>query len=196
MTQAYPLQWPTGWPRTRKPQRSRFDTTLAVARDCLLDELRRLGAGDVVISTDIRTRNDGLPYANAREPVDRGVAVYFTRHGRQQCIPCDRWDRVQDNLQAVRKTIEALRGLDRWGARQIVDAAFTGFVALPESLPDDWRSVLGVPPECKSLSEVRDRYRRRRREYHPDHGGDPEMFHAVQKAWEQAQQELSETGSA
>jgi len=30
---AYPLTWPAAWPRTAQPQRSRFDTTMAQARD-------------------------------------------------------------------------------------------------------------------------------------------------------------------
>jgi len=189
-TEAFPLQWPEGWQRTKRPERSRFDTAFAAARDELLRELELMGARHIVISTNVQLRRDGLPYARMPEPDDRGVAVYFMFNGRQQCIPCDRWDKVRDNIQAIRKTVEALRGLERWGAKSMVDAAFRGFEALPG--PDqttDWRAVLGVPPDG-GIDEARHAYRKRRREYHPDHGGDPEMFHAVQRAWEQAQEEL------
>jgi hypothetical protein len=47
------------------------------------------------------------------------------------CFACDRWDSVADNVQAIRKTIEALRGIERWGTGDMVQRAFAGFVALP-----------------------------------------------------------------
>lgn len=161
--QAFPLQWPAGWPRTDHPERSRFDTPMGVARDALLSELRLMGAKDIVVSTNLPIRHDGQPYASAKAPDDSGVVVYFTRNNRQQCIPCDRWDQIKDNIQAIRKTVEALRGLDRWGVRQIVDAAFSGFVALSETVAEDWRSILGLSPKCSSLQEARESYLRRRR---------------------------------
>lgn len=43
MTQAYPLAWPEGWPRTHENKResyARFQTTFDRARRQLLDELR------------------------------------------------------------------------------------------------------------------------------------------------------------
>ena len=104
---AFPLSWPSGKPRTRNPQRSRFDVSLATARDCLMHEIRLLGGTLPVLSSNVQLRRDGLPYANMREPDDRGVAVYFTLKGQQMCFCCDRWDSVADNIQAVRKTIEA-----------------------------------------------------------------------------------------
>ncbi|TDE95144.1 hypothetical protein EXU48_08430 [Occultella glacieicola] len=44
--------------------------------------------------------------------------------------------------------------------------------------------VLGVDADA-STEELRRAYRRRLRESHPDVGGDPELFHEVQTAWEQ-----------
>ncbi|MBZ2199465.1 DnaJ domain-containing protein [Occultella gossypii] len=44
--------------------------------------------------------------------------------------------------------------------------------------------VLGVDAGA-STEELRRAYRRRLRESHPDVGGDPELFHEVQTAWEQ-----------
>src|SRR5262245_54177038 len=72
-----------------------------------------------------------------------GSAVYFTHKGRQMCFACDRWDKMEDNLHAVSKTIEALRGIERWGTGEMVQQAFTGFVALPGNSP--WE-VLGLNP--------------------------------------------------
>lgn len=42
-----------------------------------------------------------------------GVAVYFTLKGQQFCFACDHWDEIKDNMQAIHKTIEALRGIER-----------------------------------------------------------------------------------
>jgi hypothetical protein len=63
MTEAFPLAWPQGWPRTPSHKRtynhqlklSTFDS----ARDKLLDELRKLSARSVVLSTSIPLRRDG-----------------------------------------------------------------------------------------------------------------------------------------
>src|SRR4051812_39644503 len=109
---AWPLHWPIGWPRCKNPTRATFGAvrvvtstynpqtkwkqrkalTIAEARDRLLDELSRLHASAVVISTNIRTRNDGLPYSNAAEPDDGGVAVYFRLKGQPRVLACDKWD--------------------------------------------------------------------------------------------------------
>lgn len=188
MIEAFPLQWPVQWPRTKYPERSRFAVTFAVARDELLYELEMLGATDIVLSTNIELRRDGLPYANRPEPDDPAIAVYFTVDGKQRCIPVDRWDRVKDNLRAAGLTIAALRGLERWGAKHIVDAAFMGFAALPagDTSGEAWWEVLGVPSRMTTREEINAAYRKRVRETHPDHGGDANEFHAVQAAYEQA----------
>lgn len=187
MTEAYPLQWPANWPRTPKPTRARFDTSLAGARDGLLYELRLMNATNIVINSNMELRRDGLPYAKQSNLDDTGVAVYFTLYGDQRCIPCDRWDTVEDNLQAVRKTIEALRGLDRWGAKAIVDAAFSGFKALPAAATvsdEHWYDVLGVDPFA-SPEQIRQAYKNLVKRHHPDIGGDPVEFDRIKKAYEQ-----------
>lgn len=186
MANAYPLQWPTGWPRTRFPMRSRFQTTLGVARDGLLGELGRLRAKSVVISTNLALRNDGLPRASQPNPADPGVAVYFVLKGKQQCIPCDKWDHVQDNLQAVRLTVAALRGLERWGAREMVDAAFSGFKALPSN---SWWEALGVDRGA-TRAQIASAHRALVKAHHPDLGGDPEEFMRIQGAYDAAMREV------
>lgn len=190
---AWPLAWPATWPRTDYPERSRFGVSFATARDELLYELDLLGATDVVISSNFELRRDGLPYANRPEPIDTGVAIYFTIDGRQQCIPVDRWDRVKDNLRAAGLTIQALRGLERWGAKHMVDAAFAGFAALPAggTTGDDWWTVLGVPSRMTTYADVRAAYLRRVKETHPDNGGDPDEFRAVSRAYDQAMEVVS-----
>jgi hypothetical protein len=97
MTEAYPLAWPAGKPRTASAARSRFDTSQERAQRTLVEEVRRMGGMQLVISTNIELRRDGLPYAGRREPADKGVAVYFDYRKRSMCFACDRWDRIGDN---------------------------------------------------------------------------------------------------
>ena len=174
MTEAYPLHWPDGWPRTRPDRRhpSRFAPKgLAAESEMIIRELHLLGTRYVVISTNVKLRRDGLPYSNKPKLHDPGVAVYFERDGKQQCIPCDRWETVEENARAVWKSIEALRGLDRWGAKSFVDAAFAGFVALPApNAVRPWWEVLGVDRDA-TRAEIEAAYRERARTAHPDAGG-------------------------
>jgi len=179
---AYPLQWPAGWPRTRHRERSRFDTTFAKARDGLANELEKMGARHVVLSTNIELRLDGQPYANRAQPGDPGVAVYFEYKKKPMTFACDRWDRIEDNIQAVRKTIEALRGIERWGASDMMERAFTGFTAVTDQTGDPWWIVLGVDRET-TPGVVEAAYRAKRSRTHPDKGGNAAEFDRVQKAW-------------
>ena len=197
---AYPLHWPVGRSRTRWRETSKFKTTFARARDDIVREVallidtnvRYMRQGDVIISTNIPLRNDGLPYANYRKPDDPGVAVYFTYRKRQMCFACDRWNRIEDNMQAVCKTIEALRGIARWGTGDMLEAAFTGFAALPApSRQGGWREVLGISESHNwTIDRVREEYRRLASIHHPDRGGSAEKMAELNAAWEQAQQAL------
>lgn len=167
MTLAYPLQWPPERPRTPPHRRefSRFDVTPGRARQELVWECERMGGRYVVISTNVELRRDGLPYASAKAPEDPGVAVYFERKGETVCFSCDRYRQVWENMRAIGKTIEAMRGIDRWGAHEVLDQMFRGFVALPApgSGQSAWWEVLGVPRDA-SAEVVREAYRRRARE--------------------------------
>ena len=143
MIEAYPLHWPAGRKRTPPAQVawSRFQPNgRAMEAANVQAELSRLGASNVIISTNVRLRRDGFPYSSDKPPSDAGVAVYFDYLGSQKCFPCDRWVLVEENLRAIFKSIEAIRGLERWGSKSFVEAAFTGFAALPapgaESEPD------------------------------------------------------------
>lgn len=191
MTDAYPLQWPPSWPRTERPTWSRFEATQAKAQRGIIRELRLLGATNIVISTDIPLRRDGLPYSGRRAPEDQGVAVYFTLNGNQQCIPCDKWRTIAENMRAIEKTIEALRGLERWGAKEMVNAAFRGFKALPESIimgehtARAWWEVLEVSQEA-SPDVIRAAYKSLLHTRHPDKGGSQWEFEELQKAYREA----------
>lgn len=192
MIEAYPLAWPEGRPRTPAyyRERARFDCTLASARDGVLREIERLGGRDPILSTNLALRRDGFPAANQRRVDDCGVAVYFTYRRQQVCFACDRWDLVEHNMRAIEKTIEALRGIERWGTGDMMQAAFRGFTALPnQSDGNNWRSVFGFAADEKfTLDEVRARYRAMAAQAHPDRGGTDERMAILNLAWQKAQE--------
>ena len=187
--EAYPLQWPEGKSRAKYRQRAKFKTAFSTARDGVYHEVSLLGGKQPVLSSNLMLRQDGLPLAKQRNPDDPGVAVYFTYKDQQMCFACDKWDRVTDNIQAVRLTIEALRGIARWGSGDMMEQAFHGFKTLPppggdEAIPPWW--VVLDCAEDDPLNLIEQQYLRKRRDAHPDHGGSSEAFHAVINAWEQA----------
>jgi hypothetical protein len=61
---------------------------------------------------------------------------------------CDKYDVVRDNFTAIAKTLEALRGIERWGAGELMDRAYSGFAQLPAkaSEGEDCWMVLLIPP--------------------------------------------------
>ena len=202
---AYPLHWPAGWPRTPKPERKygRFtqdgrDITIAQAVRRIreqLDRFTRVGSryrvpdDSVIISTDMRTRRDGLPYSSDRPPVDPGASVYFELDGNPRVIPCDQYTTLADNLAAIAATIDALRTLERHGSG-IMERAFTGFQALPDPTNRQWRDVLGNDIETAEQAEKR--FRELAKDRHPDRGGSDAAFAELNKARNDARAELGE----
>lgn len=71
-------------------------------------------------------------------------------------------------MRAIGKTVEAMRGIERWGASDMLDRAFTGFEAL--AAPEQWWQVLGVG-QSASRDEISRAYREKARTAHPDQGG-------------------------
>jgi hypothetical protein len=198
MAEAFPLQWPEGWARTRPSarRRARYKVTPGAATQHLLDELSRLGArrSAIVISTNIPVRNDGLPYASYRTPDDVGVAVYWsTTAFKDRVIACDKWDRLHDNVHAIGLAVEALRAIERAGASQILERAFSAFGALPASSAAPtvrpWWEVLDLPESSLSilsLAMVDARYRELAAKAHPDRGGTDAAMAELNAAREQA----------
>ena len=193
----YPLQWPEGWKRTQSYQRkaatfSRQGKALTVFDGVqrVLDELQRLGVhqDDVVVSTNLQTRLDGLPRSNQARPGDPGVCVYWKpAKSPMRCMAVDRYDEVQDNLAAVAATLEAMRSIERHGGAAILDRAFTGFAALPAPVGGkrDWWTVLELPSTA-SQAEIRDAFNRLAREHHPDRGGTDERMAEIIRARDEA----------
>lgn len=187
MADAYPLQWPIGRPRwqgARQP--SLFKMTEYQMKEHLFNELERMHASDIVVSTNRPA------YSRAKsQPEDPGVAVYFKRKGQELCIACDKYRKLEDNMHAVGIAVQAFRGLERHGTGEMVDAAFSGFTALPESIimgpgtARPWHEVLEVSPTASSET-IKAAYKSMLLKHHPDQGGDVSKFHEVQKAFKEA----------
>lgn len=194
---AYPLQWPAG--RERRPYHRReqagFDTGMAAARDAAFNEVRLLGGKNVVLSSNVPLRQDGKPYANFPRIDDPAVALYFTYKDKPMCFACDRWTKVEDNIQAIRKTIEALRGIARWGTGDMLQAAFTGFSALPPPIvaggPRHWRDVLEFGNGPANRDELLRNFRILRSTAHPDKGGSHDAMTELNLAYEAALKECA-----
>lgn len=189
----YPLQWPMGWKRTAyraTAKFSKYDKRLSVADGVqrVLLELDRLGVteNDVVISTNLQTRLDGLPRSDQGQPGDPGVCVYWQRgKNPMQCMAIDRYDKVADNLAAVAATLEAMRAIERHGGAAILDRAFTGFTALPPpivaGMSRPWWEVLGVHMHA-TPEAIQTAYRKLASEAHPDKGGTAERMAEINRA--------------
>jgi hypothetical protein len=81
MKEAYPLQWPSDWIRTRiqdRREQKAWKKTLRQFRDALEKELKRAGAISFVLSTNVPIAPGG-GFVAGPDPRDPGVAVYFSR---------------------------------------------------------------------------------------------------------------------
>ncbi len=187
----YPLQWPDGWAVTPMPEPSNFTVAFTDALRSLERELDRLDATEVVITSNLPTRRDGRPYATGiQQGHSPGIAVYFVLHGAERVMACDRWDDATSNIRAIACAIEAIRGLDRWGAAGAALKVWDGFAALPAAPadpadPPHWSSVLGVSPKANRV-EITRAWRNLIRKAHPDAGGDTARAAMINAAFDQA----------
>lgn len=209
-TQAYPLAWPAGWPRMSAGGRKRAkfgkservysadhqhswnskkDLTIWDATQRVMGELSTMGIreGQYVISTNLELRQDGLPRSGQRMPDDPGVAVYWTRKGKQQVMAIDLYDRVQDNLAAIAASLSALRAIERHGGAQILDRAFSGFDALPNPDAFDPWAVLGIRRDVATKEYIETRFRLLAKDAHPDAPrGSHDAFQKLERAKREA----------
>lgn len=163
------------------------------ALDRLEGEVTRLGVDTYTLSTNVEPRLDGRPRSSAARIDDPGVALYFKLQGQDTVLACDRWVRVADNIAAIAKHIEALRGIERWGVGSLRQA-FAGYAALPpaETAPpaQGWWQILGVD-RTAPWAEIETRWRDLMRTAHPDQGGDPELAKRLNAARDAARKERS-----
>jgi len=211
---SYPLSWPRGYVRTDAGNRqfakfskvqsqpgqswkSTAKLTVADALGRLMDAISaftragkewRINPDNVVVSTNVRTRVDGLPISGQKEPKDPGVAVYLEKDGKPIVLCCDKWTRLADNIAAVAATLDAMRSLERWGVAES-ERVFTGFTALPAPGDSQARTcweVLGIP--CtRDRDQINVAYRNKTRECHPDRpGGSHDRMAELNTARDQA----------
>ncbi|HNE03587.1 MAG TPA: DnaJ domain-containing protein [Anaerolineales bacterium] len=189
-TRSYPLYWPEGWPRTErhKIKRAQFkDRSVFTARKQLELEVRRFGGRELIISSNLELKLDGMPRSGQKQPADKGVAIFFTRNKVEMALACDVYSTVEDNLWALVRTLDALRQIERDGSPALINKAFKGFAALPDPNERNWWEVLGVAANADD-DQIKTAYRDLARRYHPDNAesGNIDTFHQIQKAYEQA----------
>lgn len=181
--EAYPLCWPQGWPRTKngmqmwggrfkgpKPEGQgwRQPVTLDTARRKLFAELDRMSdVRNVILSSNVPLRNDGMPRSSFGSLDDVGVALYFQMRGKPLAMACDKFDTVAANVRSLGLAIEAMRQLDRHGGGAMVERAFAGFAALPP--PRTCWDILGIPP-TNDRDRVMAAFRSLAMKCHPDTG--------------------------
>lgn len=187
----FPLQWPVGWGRTSSAQREdhwAFKVSFAQARAELLHSVQVLGGTDIVLSTNVPLRRDGLPFADGEnEPdarYDPGAAIYWVRKGKPLALACDKWTKVRWNVRSLGLAVDGLRAIERSGASTLLDRAFSGFRMLPavaSTTHGHWTEVLGVSIDA-SLVECEAAYKALARMHHTDRGGDGERIIALNRA--------------
>lgn len=201
---ASPLSWPPTKARTPAAMRKtpQFGSgnytrkqsggfTIDAASRELEQQLTLLGVPRFILSTNLRLRQDNLPYSNQRMPDDPGAAVYFKLDGRDTVLACDKWEKVQDNIFAIAKHIDALRGQDRWGVGSR-EQAFAGFAALPPPIAGEppartWREVFNCAEdgELTHPDDLSVRYRSLAKERAGDHDALRELNVARDQALEE-----------
>lgn len=181
----FPLQWPQSQPRTKYPERSRFgNISVSMAGDELLAELERLGADNLIISTNLQTRMRGDGFYTNQKVDDVGIAIYFQLKGDPKVMACDKWDKVEHNIWALKRSIEAIRGLERWGGSEFLDGLFTGFAALPAAGESIQTTTTYYFQGITDKDDLKKEYRNLARKLHPDFGGDVEEFKAMKAQYE------------
>lgn len=190
----YPLRWPIGWERTKKPTLSNFGKdhrpSIYKANSYLKDQLRLFKAKSVIVSSNLRLKIDGEPYSRQKPLDDNGVAVYFVWNNTDCVIACDTFLNPGCNIWAVAKTIDALRLIDRYKCTEILNRAFSGFKALPEKGTETkqqlspWQ-ILDLFPGA-SQKAINRAYRAKAKQgpyRHPDNGGSSDMFFLLREAY-------------
>jgi len=139
----------------------------------LMDEIDRLDGTDVIIGAGLSPddiRLDGLPRANARQPIHPGVEVSFAT-GRGRLVyasdVCQSW---QHNVRSIALGLEALRAVDRYGITRKGEQ-YAGFaqIAAGETPAERGRRLVAASGSVKAALIAN----------HPDHGGDSADLAAV-----------------
>lgn len=158
--------------RPHSPFQSDYTSTLKLIER----EAKMLGATRVIVELALREtdlRLDGKPYADAKTDHPGVTVALDSRHGALK-YTADKFVTWQENLRAIALGLEALRKVDRYGMTTRGEQ-YAGWKALPSG-----EGVL-----CDRGAELIRQHggvREALKATHPDHGGDPLDFAAVQAA--------------
>jgi hypothetical protein len=172
-----PLERPVPGGRLSSPFKARWPSTV----NLLAKELRAHGGRRIVMEIDFREQDlrlDGLPRADhrARTP---GIVLSFEATqvpGRPQLrYEVGTYSDWQDNVRAIALGLEALRAVDRYGVTKRGEQ-YAGWKQLS--------SGGGGPSAERGRELIREHGGEIQalKATHPDHGGDPLEFAAVQAA--------------
>lgn len=183
-----PLVWPQGRPREADPRPGSYRTGWDEACGNIAAELRKLlgshATGTLVIATD-RTESN-------QDPLDPGVAAYFTVDGKVFAVSCDRWRLPEHNAQAIALILGAIGAACRHGAADISALLLRG-LAVGAHPMQGWKSVLGFDAAVVVTRPMLDQRRREMAaRHHPDLGaaGSDAVMAEINAAYDVAVREI------
>lgn len=160
---SYPIKFHplTGWPDafTKNRTQSLFQVTYSATRDDLERELRAVSARNVCIYLDVtesQIRLDRELRADAK-PGHPGVMLTFTTPGQDPNDPtelhCDTYVNWHHNLRGIVLSLEALRGVARWGVSKR-NQQYQGFKLVKASAPPLAKAVPAADQLFGSVAEA------------------------------------------
>lgn len=196
----------SAWPHRPTPSSSRQRwqaqpkylqaLTVYKALDLVKRELRLLGVrGTAYIEVDVvgerDVRQDGELRSDAR--FNGPGCIISAEHPKAGSLrwACDSYTRLEYNIRAIAATIESLRAVERYGCVRDAEQ-FRGFKAIPSSTGVTLSREAAVKIlRAHSGEELRadthamtllHAFQVARNRTHPDRGGDPAHWHAVEAA--------------
>lgn len=169
--------------RSTKEKPLKFDAQMSTIERGLELVMERMG----VTKWDYRRFGDG-------EVIVAWIIKDEAGFAREFQVRSTRGERFKDNLRACEQALTLiyrvyeLYQVERSGGRATLADMFMSFMAMPDesvlALPaatfDPWQE-LGIP-RTATVSEIKEAYRLKAKEYHPDRGGSNEMMIRVTKA--------------
>lgn len=111
-SEKFPLSWPAGWPRVRPQDRrtmAAWKRSLSQYQDLLTKELTRMECPSFLISSNVPLNQRG-EMTRGVEPLDIGVAVYFSRKMKEDFSWQDALD-LHDPAPTEQQVSDAFRRL-------------------------------------------------------------------------------------
>lgn len=195
------LPWPPNKPRRTDGWKNSlfrsdgFEPTLDAAMRRILSQVKaftRAGhswrTNEITICSCWPVRKAGLGYLSERpKTCDPGVVVSFDLDGKMYSIACDTFGSISGNMCAIAAYIEGLRAQERYGVASLGEM-LAGHSALPAR--SHWSEILGVPPTA-TREEIDRAYRSLAKRFHPDAGGDHDTMAGINRAYEEAKEEIT-----